>query len=94
MPKDSRSLLRTPQNEDVVGKCRESKQIFRLSKWKYRSIQCHDHKSDQINLTGGFPTRVWAVEKKNKCGFQHKSYTANITAFASDGPALTIIGIY
>ena len=47
-------------------------QIFRLSKWKYKSIQCHDHKSDQINLTGGFPTRVWAVEKKTNVVFNIK----------------------
>ena len=36
MPKDSRSLLRTPQNEDVVGKCRESNKCLGLANGNIR----------------------------------------------------------
>ena len=36
MPKDSRSLLRTPQNEDVAGKCRESNKYLGLANGNIR----------------------------------------------------------
>ena len=50
LPKDSKSLLRTPQNVDFVEKCGGSYKYLGLANGITRVLSAVNYESDQINL--------------------------------------------
>ena len=70
LPKDSRILLRTPRNVDVVEKCSGSYKYLRLANRITRVLSTVNYESDQINLiinTNGIPVfkssnaQLWSI---------------------------------
>ena len=64
MPKDSRSLLRTPQNEDVVGKCRESNKCLGLANGNIRVFSAMITKVIRLIYQGDFLQEYELLKKK------------------------------